>query len=78
MAQLLIRNIDDDAFARLKARAKARGRSLQAETRRILEQAAAVDPDEAWAKIDAFRARIAAKGGPQTDSAADIREDRDR
>jgi len=35
MAQLLIRNIDDDAFARLKARAKARGRSLQAETRLI-------------------------------------------
>ena len=35
MAQLLIRNIDDAAFARLKARAKARGRSLQAETRLI-------------------------------------------
>jgi len=78
MAQLLIRNIDDDAFARLKARAKARGRSLQAETRLILEQAAAVDPDEVWAKIDALRTRIAAKGGPRTDSVAAIREDRDR
>jgi len=78
MAQLLIRNINDDAIARLKARAKARGRSLQAETRRILEQAAAVDPDEFWTAADQFRARLAATGMSFPDSTEEIREARER
>jgi antitoxin FitA len=40
MAQLLIRRLDNDVKARLKARAKKQGRSLEAEARSILEQAA--------------------------------------
>jgi hypothetical protein len=40
MAQLLIRRLDDDAKMRLKARAKRHGRSLEAEARAILEDAA--------------------------------------
>ena len=40
MAQLLIRRLDDDAKERLKARAKKHGRSLEAEARVILEDAA--------------------------------------
>lgn len=44
MAQLLIRRLDDDAKERLKARAKKRGRSLEAEARAILEHAANGEP----------------------------------
>ncbi len=78
MAQLLIRGLEDATVERLKARARARNRSLQAETRRILEQAAATDPDSFWSQADAFRRHLAAKGGPVTDTTADLREDRDR
>ncbi len=41
MAQLLIRNLSDDAKERLRRRAEAQGRSLEAEARGILEAAAA-------------------------------------
>ena len=40
MAQLIVRKLDDDAKERLKARAKRNGRSLEAEARAILEEAA--------------------------------------
>lgn len=39
MAQMVVRNLDDRAKARLAARAKAAGRSLEAEVRLILEEA---------------------------------------
>lgn len=42
MAQLLVRNIDEDVKARLKARAARNGRSLEAEVREVLR--AAVSP----------------------------------
>jgi plasmid stability protein len=40
MAQLVIRKIDDAVRERLKARARRNGRSLEAEARVILEEAA--------------------------------------
>jgi hypothetical protein len=40
MAQLIVRRLDDDAKERLKARARKNGRSLEAEARAILEEAA--------------------------------------
>lgn len=40
MAQLIVRRLDDAAKERLKARAKRHGRSLEAEARAILEEAA--------------------------------------
>ena len=40
MGQLLIRRLDDDAKDRLKARAERNGRSLEAEAREILKEAA--------------------------------------
>ena len=39
MAQLIVRNLDDRAKERLRARAKRNGRSLEAEARAILEEA---------------------------------------
>jgi hypothetical protein len=40
MAQLLVRRLDDDVKERLKSRAKRHGRSLEAEARAILAEAA--------------------------------------
>ncbi len=39
MAQLLIRNLDEDVKRRLQARAKRRGRSTEEEVRQILQAA---------------------------------------
>lgn len=44
MAQLIVRNVDDRVAAKLKARARQRGTSAEAEHRRILE-AALLGPD---------------------------------
>ncbi len=41
MANLTIRNLDDEVVAKLKARAKAHHRSLEAKLREILSEAAA-------------------------------------
>jgi hypothetical protein len=43
MAQLTVRKLDDDAKQRLETRAARNGRSLEAEARAILEEAAAVE-----------------------------------
>jgi plasmid stability protein len=40
VAQLIVRRLDDDVKKRLKARAKKHGRSLEAEAREILKEAA--------------------------------------
>lgn len=40
MAQLIVRRLDDEVKERLRARAKKHGRSLEAEARAILEEAA--------------------------------------
>ncbi len=40
MAQVLVRDLDNDVVDKLKEQAKSQGRSLEAELRRILEQAA--------------------------------------
>lgn len=47
MAQLLVRDLSDETKERLRARAKAKGRSLEAEARDVLETAAntAQEPD---------------------------------
>ena len=46
MPSLLVRNIDDDIVARLKARAAAHGRSVEAEHRDILRKALAAGSSE--------------------------------
>ncbi len=77
MANLTIRNLDNQVVERLKKRAKDNGRSLEAELRELLKQAAnRKSPEELLAIAD----RIAAMTPdvPQTDSAELLREDRDR
>jgi plasmid stability protein len=79
MGQLIVRNLDDRVIEALKARASRQARSLEAELRVILEGAAAervVDIAEARARADRIRKSL--EGRPHSDSAALIREDRDR
>jgi antitoxin FitA len=45
MAQLVVRRLDEGVKERLKARAKKHGRSLEAEARAILEEAANGKPN---------------------------------
>ena len=78
MAQVLVRNLNDKVVARLKTRAKTRGRSLQAEVKTILEEAAKDVPEDFWKEADRIRKQLGHSGRKFSDSAALIREDRDR
>ncbi|UVT14634.1 MAG: hypothetical protein H8K04_12335 [Nitrospira sp.] len=79
MAQVLVRNLNDRVVARLKKRARTRGRSLQAEVKTILEEAAKDDmPGDFWKEADRIREQLKRSGRKFSDSAALIREDRDR
>src|SRR5438128_1525385 len=79
MAQIIVRNLSDNAVERLKARAKRRHRSLEAEVRDILEEEAVRTPtagrrEEAIRFLDELRAKLAGK--MTRDSTDLIREDR--
>lgn len=77
MAQVLVRQLDDKIVDRLKKRAKEHGRSLQSEVKMILEDAVP-DYEGAWKRIEGMRNRLKKTGRKFSDSAALIREDRDR
>ena len=78
MANLTIRNVEDEIVDALKAKAKAHNRSLEAEIRQIL----ADQVRRPWrdAELRALAEKIAAMtpNVPQTDSVELLREDRDR
>jgi plasmid stability protein len=76
MGQVLIRNVEDSVIERLKARAARHGRSLEAELRLVLEQAAAVDHTKLFETADRIRKEL--EGRYHSDSTQLIREDRDR
>jgi len=78
MAQVLVRNLSGQIVARLKKRAANRGRSLQAEVKSILEEAAKEEPTDFWKAADLLRERLKRSGRKFSDSAVLIREDRDR
>ena len=77
MANLTIRNLDDAVVERLKLRAKAHNRSLEAEVRTILESTARIADRKAFIQ-EARRIAAMTPDVPQTDSTLLIREDRDR
>ena len=77
MAEVLVRDLDASVVERLKTRAAANGRSLQAELKAVLEaQATQVTKAEARALAARIRRRIGAR--PQTDSGMLQAEDRER
>ena len=78
MANVTVRNIDDEVIALLKVQAKANHRSLEGEIRHILAQQVL-----RWTRLEEFRERTErlhslTEDLPQTDSVDLIREDRDR
>lgn len=76
MAQVLVRELDPETVERLKERAARHGRSLEAELRLILEQAAARDSAQAAVLAAKIRRRLI--GRTHTDSALLVSEDRER
>lgn len=81
MAQLTVRNLDDDTVAALKARAAENGRSAEAEHRQILRCALRNDStpkDDFFAAAARLRARLGpvTTNGPSTTDI--LREDRER
>ena len=64
MANLTIRNVDAAVKERLRLRAARHGRSMEAEARRILSEAVAIDRDEPEPNLaEAIRRRFAPLGG---------------
>jgi plasmid stability protein len=76
MAQVLVRDLKADVVARLKARAKRNGRSLQTELKEILQAASRHSSVDARALADQIRRRLG--GRAHTDSVELLAEDRAR
>lgn len=75
MANVLVRNLDDDVLKQLKAAAKAHGRSLQAEIHDALRRASTRNLAETRRLSAQWLKRL--RRSSQSDSAVTIREDRD-
>ena len=76
MAQLVVRNLDEDLVLRLKLRAAEHGRSAEAEHREILRQALAAEPRRSFKEL-AAKVRSMTAGRTHTPSEALLREGRD-
>ncbi|MBL9086998.1 MAG: plasmid stabilization protein [Planctomycetia bacterium] len=76
MPQVLVRGLSAAVLARLKARARRHGRSLQAELKTILDLAA--DRDVLDARVVADRIRRSFDGRRRSDSGSAQAEDRRR
>ena len=78
MTDILIRDVNGKALARLKARAKRNGRSLQGEAKLILENAAgSLTLREAVAMARQWQTKLSKNGKKFSDSAELIREGRE-
>ena len=80
MAEVLVRQLDDEVVRRLKKRAAGNNRSLESEVRHILEQAAGEAMEEKTRAFRQLSKRLLEQqtgDQPQTPSHILIREDRD-
>jgi plasmid stability protein len=75
MAQVIVRNLDEQVVSSLKFKAELHGRSLEQELRDIFKRAAELTTEEKLALVDRIRAMTPQR--LETDSADLIREDRD-
>lgn len=75
MANVLVRDLDEDVLKQLKAAAKANGRSLQAEIHDVLRRASTRNLAETRRLSAQWLERL--RRSSQSDSATLIREDRD-
>jgi antitoxin FitA len=76
MAQLIVRNLDQELVARLKLHAAEHGRSAEAEHREILRQALAEEPRRSFKEL-AAKVRSMTAGRTHTPSEMLLREGRD-
>jgi plasmid stability protein len=80
MADMVLRNLDDDLKQRLRERAARHGRSMSAELRAIVAEALArpepADPVEEFKRL-AAKVRSLSAGRPQTPSEELLRQSRD-
>jgi plasmid stability protein len=77
MAQLLVRDIPEETVAALKKRARANGRSAEAEHRAILQDVLKQTASDFWKEADRLRQELADGGRTFADSTDLIRQDRD-
>lgn len=77
MSTLTIRNVEPRIVAALKRRARQNKRSLEAELRLIVADAALIDHDFVVSEMRRISA-MTPQDRPQTDSLELLREDRDR
>ncbi len=78
MPQLLIPDIDDATFERLRQQAARHAQPVEVEVKEILASALAPQASDPWSAIDAIREELAASGKDFGDSAELVREDRER
>jgi len=76
MAQLVVRNLDNELVSRLKRRAAEHGRSAEAEHREILRQALMEEPRRSFKEL-AAQVRLMTAGREHTPSEMLQREGRD-
>jgi len=76
MAQVLIRDLETEVVNNLKERARSQGRSLEAELRQILQEAAASGRAKRILPVEEIQKMFA--GHQFSDSAELLREDRER
>ena len=77
MPNILIRNLDNDTLKRLKERAAANRRSVQAEAKEIIERSAREKShEELRRELEEFSKRF--EGRKMTDTVELLREDRER
>lgn len=80
MADIVLRNLDDELKQRLRERAARHGRSMSAELRAIVAEALVqpepADPVEEFKRL-AARVRALSAGRPQTPSEELLRQSRD-
>jgi antitoxin FitA len=76
MAQVLVRGLDPAIVETLKERARSKGRSLEAELRGVIEQAAGADLAGSRELAARIRRRLA--GRKHSDSGILVAEDRER
>jgi len=75
MANMIIRNLDDQVARRLRLQARLKGVSIEQEARRILAESTAMTRSEVAARAAAIRAR---QKPHRSRAVALIRRDRDR
>lgn len=78
MADVLIRNVDEKTLEKLKAKAEKHNRSLQGELHEILREYVGPDIEEVRNMVNEILTEYRAEGKSFSDSADDLREDRDR